>query len=111
MKIMASKSPTQCTLDKWRKAGYRCSVVEKWNAHVKVRQDLFGFIDVLAIGEGETVGIQSTTKVHVNERIKKIESDDLFDAVNDVRKAGWRIIVEGWHKPGSRWECREVELS
>lgn len=108
---MAKKSPTQCTLDKWRKLGYRAVVVEKWNSHVKVRQDMFGFIDVLAIGNGETVGIQSTSKSNLSARIKKIESDDLFAAVSDVRKAGWRIVAEGWHKPKHRWECKEVELT
>lgn len=105
------KSPTQCTLDKWKKAGYRCAVVEKWNPHVKVRQDLFGFIDVIAIGEEETIAIQSTSKNNMSTRVKKIESEDLFAAVSDVRKAGWRIIVEGWHKPGRKWECKEIELS
>jgi hypothetical protein len=106
-----AKSPTQCTLDKWRRLGYLCWVVEKWNSHAGIRQDMFGFIDVLAIKEGETVAIQSTSKPNVLARVKKIESDELFGAVNDVRKAGWRIVAEGWFKPGSRWECKEIELT
>jgi len=105
------KSPTQCTLDKWRKVGYTVAVVEKWNPHMKIRQDLFGFIDVLAIGKDETVAIQSTTKHNLKSRITKIESDDLFEKVSAVREAGWRIIAEGWHKPKHRWECEEVDLS
>ena len=106
---MAKKSPTQCTLDKWRKAGYMVAVVEKWNPHVRIRQDLFGFVDVLAVGNGETVGIQSTSHNNTSSRIRKIE--DMPERVAELRNAGWRLVVEGWHKPMHRWECREVDIS
>ena len=51
-------SPTQLTLKKWRKAGYNAAVVERYNPHAKVLQDLFGFVDVLCVGHGETVAMQ-----------------------------------------------------
>jgi hypothetical protein len=102
-------SPTELTLRKWRKAGYLCAVVEKWNPHVKVRQDLFGCIDVLAVGEGGTVGIQSTSDSNLSSRVRKIE--DMPETVEALRNAGWRILVEGWKKPKHRWVCREVDVS
>ena len=102
-------SPTELTLRKWRKAGYLCAVVEKWNHHVKIRQDLFGCIDVLAVGNGETVGIQSTSYSNVSARINKIE--DMPETVSRLREGGWRVVVEGWRKPKHRWECREVDVS
>lgn len=105
-----AKSPTENTLSKWRKAGYLCQVVEKWNPHARIRQDLYGFIDVLAVGESETVGIQTTSISHLSTRIKKIE-DECFESVAVLRKAGWRIVVEGWHKPKHRWVCKEVDVS
>ena len=107
---MAGKSPTQCTLDKWRKAGYMCAVVEKWNPHVKIRQDLFGFVDVLAVGNGETVAIQSTSKTNLSSRVKKIEIDN-FEKLCTLRKANWKIVCEGWHKEKHRWQCKEVDVS
>ena len=41
-------TPTQRSLKLLRERGYFCAVVEKWNAHKKIRQDLFGFADILA---------------------------------------------------------------
>lgn len=105
---MAGMSPTQLTLRKWRKAGYQCAVVEKWNHHTKIRQDLFGFVDVLAVGHGETVGIQSTSWGNVSSRRNKI-ADLQADTgiVGALQAGGWRIVIEGWKKPAHRWECRE----
>ena len=107
-------SPTQLTLKKWRKAGYNAAVVERWNPHARIRQDLFGFVDVLCVGTnedgvGETVAIQTTSYANVSARVKKIE--EMPETVESLRDAGWRIIVEGWHKPGHRWLCREVDVS
>lgn len=102
-------SPTQLTLKKWRKAGYMCQVVEKWNPHARIRQDLFGCIDVLAVGNGETVGIQSTSAGNLSARVKKIE--DKPETVATLRDADWRIVIEGWKKPKHRWECRAVDVS
>jgi len=102
-------SPTQLTLRKWRKAGYNAAVVERWNPHARIRQDLFGFVDVLCVGNGETVAIQTTSYKNVASRVRKVE--DMPETVESLRDAGWRIIVEGWHKPGHRWLCREVDVS
>jgi hypothetical protein len=102
-------SPTELTLKKWRKAGYLCAVVEKWNPHVKIRQDLFGCIDVLAVGPDGTIGIQSTSYSNVSARVRKIE--DMPETVTALRNAGWRVLVEGWRKPKHRWESREVDVS
>lgn len=106
-----SASPTQLTLKKWRDAGYLCAIVEKWNPHVKIRQDLFGCIDVIAVGQGETVGIQSTSDNggNVAKRVQKIEDNP--ETVSRLRDGGWRIVVEGWRKPKHRWVCREVDVS
>ncbi len=103
-----STSPTQLTLKALRKQGYRAAVVEKWNHHVKIRQDLFGIIDVLAVGNGETVAVQCTTYSNVASRVNKIADSD---AIDDIRDAGWKVLVHGWRKPKHRWECREVDVS
>lgn len=101
-------SPTQRTLKRLREAGYRAAVVEKWNPHAKLRQDLFGCVDVLAIGNGETVAVQATSYSNVASRVSKLTDSD---ALADMREAGWKVLVHGWRKVKNRYQCREVDLS
>lgn len=103
-----STSPTQLTLRALRKAGYTAAVVEHWNPHAKIRQDLFGIVDVLAVGNGETVAVQCTSYPNVPSRVRKFAD---CEAIGDMRDAGWRLLVHGWRKPKHRWECREVDVS
>ena len=105
-------SPTQLTLRFMRGQGYVCGVTERWNSFAKVRQDLLGFIDVLCVGNGETVAVQSTSDANVASRVKKIASDELAVAVSAWRKAGNRIVVQGWKKAkNGRWTVREIDVS
>ena len=67
-------SPTARTLDWLRKAGYLADVAEKWIEVTKQRKDLFGFIDVVAIGGGEqgVLAVQSTSASNHASRVTKI---------------------------------------
>ncbi len=105
---MSGLSPTQLTLRDLRNDGWTVAVVEKWNPHSRIRQDLFGFIDILALRQNETLAVQCTSAAHVMERVRKIADADTVAAVRD---AGWRIEVWGWAKKGARWECRKVDVS
>lgn len=102
-------SPTQLTLRKLREDGYQAQVVEVWNPHARIRQDLFGFVDVLAVKGGETLAIQATSAPNVSSRVNKIADSPL---VGPVREAGWRIVVWGWAKKSGKWTLtREVDVS
>lgn len=101
-------TPTQLSLRHFRRQGYTVAIVERWNSHAKIRQDLFGCIDVLAVGNGETVGVQCTSYKNVASRVKKMAE---AEAIGDLREAGWRLVVQGWHKPKHRWVVREVDVS
>jgi carbonic anhydrase len=101
-------SPTQLSLKKLKADGYVCQITERWNAFAKIRVDLFGFVDILAIKENETLAVQTTSYSNISARVKKISD---HDNVGAVRKAGWKIHVHGWHKVGSRWECKVVDVS
>lgn len=101
-------SPTQLTLREMRRRGYIAQVVEVWNPHAKIRQDLFKCIDVLAVGNGETVGIQCTSKSNIASRERKIAE---ADAVSELRDANWRLLVHGWFKRGHRWSLEERDIS
>ena len=101
-------SPTQLTLRKLRKEGYTADITEHWNPWAKVRRDLFKIVDVLAVGNGETVAVQCTSYNNISARVHKIAE---AEALPDMRDAGWRILVQGWHKKKGRWVCREVDCS
>ena len=88
-------TPTQRTLAKLRADGWTPAVVEHWNAHARIRQDLFGFIDILALRDGETLAVQATSGSNVSARVAKIAASETAPI---VRKAGWRIEVWGWRK-------------
>ena len=100
-------SPTQLSLKLMKERGYKCEMTEKWNPFAKIRQDLYGFIDVLCLGDGEVVGVQTTSYSNMSARVKKIREHENFAM---VCRAGIRILVQGWHKKGARWEVREVEV-
>ncbi len=101
-------SPTQLSLRHLRKQGYIAAVVERWNPHAKIRQDLFGIIDVLAVGNGETIGVQCTSYSNVSKRVNKMAESE---AIDHLRDADWRLIVQGWYKDGRFWRVREVDIS
>ena len=100
-------SPTQLSLKLMKERGYKCEITERWNQFARVRQDLYGFIDVLCLGDGEVVGVQTTSYSNMSARVKKIREHENFKF---VAAAGIRVIVQGWHKKGARWEVREVEV-
>jgi hypothetical protein len=102
-------SPTQRSLEFLREQGYFAAVVERWNPHARIRQDLFGFIDILAVREGETLAVQATSGDNVSKRVTKISEHENVAA---VRAAGWRIHVHGWSKRADgRWHLRLVDVS
>lgn len=107
-------TPTARTLKEMRSRGYVCAVTERWNPFAKIRQDLFGFVDVLCVGNGETVAVQATggDGGNVAARVAKIASDELAESVAACRKAGWRILVMGWRKNAAgKYVLREVDCS
>ena len=102
-------SPMSLTIEKLQADGYTPFKTEHWNAFARVRQDLFGFADVLALKKGEIVAIQCTSWANVPSRVKKIAD---HDNVGVVRDAGIRILVWGWKKVGrGLWDYREVDCS
>jgi len=106
-------SPTQRSLAHLRKTCQLVQVVEHWNQFAHIRQDLFGIIDILAIRDGQTIGVQSTSGSNVSARIDKMANSP---AIEHLRKAGWVLLVHGWRKVGAAgkrklWDLREVDIS
>lgn len=102
-------TPTARGVAKLKANGYRVAVVEKWDPHARIRQDLFGIIDLLAIRNGETLAVQTTSSSNVAARMTKIADSE---ATPDIRAAGWRFEVHGWRKgKNGRWQCRVEDVS
>lgn len=105
-------TPTQRSLKQLRADGYFVAVVERWNPHVRIRQDLFGFADLLAFRGDEVLLVQTTSGSNVAARLAKIAA--LPIATEWANGSNRRIVVHGWRKTGPRgkrktWQCREVE--
>jgi hypothetical protein len=107
--VVAVSSPTQRTIKHLHDQGYETWVVEYWNSFARQRVDMFGCIDLVAIREGETLAVQTTSGSNVSARVKKI-TDNKY--LGPMRKAGWRVEVHGWTKgKNGRYALRVVDLS
>ena len=85
------------------------AIVEYWHAFARQRKDLFGCFDLLGIGEGGTIAVQTTSASNVAARVHKLTDSP---ALAFARKAGWQLYVHGWSKgDDGKWRCREVDLS
>lgn len=90
-------TPTQRSLAYLRKVGYRVGIAEHWNAFARIRQDLFGFIDLVAIRpDYKILAIQTTSMPNTSARIAKILE---LPSSADWLRAGGRIEVHGWDGP------------
>ena len=106
--LMAT-SPTQLSIKYLKDQGYTVAIVEHYNYFAKIRQDLFGFIDIIALKGKETLAIQTTTATNMSARITKISNNEYVGAVRD---AGWTIHVHGWHQDDKRkWHCKVKDVS
>ena len=106
--MASSLSPTQRSLAFLREEGYLVSIVERWNPHARIRQDLWGWCDLLAIRKGEVLAVQVTASA-VATRIKKIQESE---TIGPVRDAGIRVVVHGWRKNSKgRYVLRVEDIS
>jgi hypothetical protein len=93
------KSPTQRSLDELRKRGATAQVVERWIPQTKIRKDLFGIIDIVAICEGSILGIQATSTTNLSARVaKSLAEPKLLEWL----EANGEYEVWGWSKKGPK---------
>lgn len=106
-----STSPTQRSLKHLRNQGWTVAIVEHWNSWTKIRQDLFGVFDLLAIRKGPgftTKAIQVTSTTNVSSRRKKIMESPHARLWCD---AGNLIELHGWSKKGPRGKPKKWVLT
>jgi hypothetical protein len=114
-------SPTQRTLRYLREQGRICGIVERFNQYAGphgIRQDLFGFIDIITLDpERGIVGVQCTGQHGHADHRKKILEDC---TENDIAwlKSGGVIELISWRKvklvrggKAMRWQPRVEEIT
>ena len=106
-------TPTQRTLAEIRKRVEHVAIVEKWNSHCRIRQDLFGFADLISFNR-EEVCLWQVTAGAVAARIAKIKKLDV--AKHWTASTHRELFVVGWRKLKPRgakvakWHPRIVTL-
>ena len=108
-------SPTSRSLQELKKRGYHAQVVERFNSFIKIRVDLFGCIDIVAVkgNENGVFAIQATSTDNTSKRIKKSIA---IPALRAWLLAGNRFSVWGWAKRGEKgkrklWELKEIPIT
>ena len=105
---MSQQSPTQKAGALLRRLGYLVTITERWNAFAKIRQDAWGFVDLIAIKERcKPLYLQVTSWGNTTDRYNKIVTGG-DDKLKETRLAAAKILcssssaqVEIWgFKPG-----------
>lgn len=111
---MAS-GPASRSLKHLRDNGYTAQVVERWNQFARVRQDLFGCIDIVAIKSdlNGVYGVQTTSTGNMSARVEKIKQEPIMRL---WLEAGNTLVVHGWAKRGKAgkrklWTLKEREVT
>ena len=104
-------TPTQRSRDWLKKRGTVSQIVERWNSFARIRQDLFGFCDIVSL-EAKITAIQVTSGTNVAARVNKIFDEPRARA---WLAAGGLIEVHGWRKTGKAgkrklWNLRRVAM-
>lgn len=110
------KSPTARSLAYARDKGWTVAVVEKWNPHARIRQDLFGFADLVVLDDKHgLLAVQATTGPHLGARVEKLSA---MGVVRRWLARGLRVECWGWRKTNDRkagtrktWALRRLSAS
>lgn len=96
-------SPTTRSKALLTAAGWEVAIVERWNPHARIRQDLFGFADLLAMRPRFNPLLVQVTASGWASRIKKIHEEPRALL---ALQSGFDIEVHGWRKlksNGNKW--------
>jgi hypothetical protein len=121
-KKRSSISPTKRTLAWLSERGVMATITERWNPFARVRQDLFGFADLVALWTDNwpsgIMAIQVTSGSNVSARIDKIRESPAarawLVAGGSIEVHGWRQLAtyrkDGTRAARDRWELRRIAV-
>lgn len=93
------------SLKRCREAGYVTGLTEHFNPFVKIRQDLYGFIDFVAMKPGKPLLAVQVCNTHAPEHIVKVCT---HPNAKIWLQTGNRIVIHSWvehSKSGKKtWE-------
>jgi hypothetical protein len=86
--------------------GYMCGLTEKWNPHAVapgsgspgIRQDLFGFIDFLAVGDDRIIGVQCCAHSGLGSHRTKMAIDKYTEVKTWLQGGRGDIQLHGWQR-------------
>lgn len=113
------------TRNELRKRGYVYGRTENAAARYGGTKDLFGFVDGIAVGNGEMLLVQTTTKANKASHIKKLRAGTFKigngtptpirdAALKALDVPGVRLVLMLWHQPGGKgspWLLEEIEVT
>ena len=118
---MAGISPTSRTLNYIRSQGWKADKVEQFNPYAGKfgqRKDMFGFGDIVAMGEKSIIAIQSCGQSFSEHHRKLTEDEKVAENALLWIENGGRLMLIGWRKvklkrggKAMRWMPRIKEYS
>ncbi len=101
-------SPTQRALADLKEMGFLAAVVERWNPYAKIRQDLWGCIDIISLREGVGVlFVQCCAGASHAARVAKVKAEPRLPT---ILASGARVEVWSYAKRGTKGKRKVYEL-
>lgn len=114
-------SNTSRTFEYLRSQGWDADKVEQFNAYAGKfgqRKDMFGFGDIVAMGENSIIAVQSCGQAFSAHHKKITEDEKVAPLALKWLQCGGRIMLIGWRKvklkrggKAMRWQPRIKEYS
>jgi hypothetical protein len=94
-----------------RKNGWTAAVVERWIQAAKIRVDLYSIIDIIGIGPGMLLGVQSCAGARHADHKKKMLEEKQDDSIKWLL-SGSKLILISWRKNSkNRWVERVEDIT
>lgn len=90
-------------------AGYQVDTVERTIPYSYIKKDLYGCFDLLAVGHGEVIFVQVTSKSNASSRRKKVRASAAALEIFNI--PGARVELHLWFKPAHRWVLNVEEIT
>lgn len=117
------RTPSARSKELLTEVGYLVDTVERW-VPIKtmpgggIRKDLLHIIDLVAISDDETVGVQCCGSTGMTDHLRKILGKYLDNTTRWVKHGLRRLLIHAWKKrpkcksrPKDIWELTEYEIT
>lgn len=106
---MTRLQPRAHSMSRMRSAGFACGMTEYYNAHTGKRHDLYGFIDFIATGNKQIVGVQCCNRNDLGNHRHKIATDCRQD-VEAWLDCGGAIEIHAWDRKDKKYTPNKPKI-